>query len=141
LGGSTTKEGNIIIRSLLEGLEGSSTIFGKKNKTSVNAAVFINSTFANTMDFDDFYVGHPGATIVPVALNVGEPVSASGRDVIIAVALSYEISMKIGLGLRPKLERRNIHGDGTWQVFGAVVAASKLIRLNSKEIANAFGIA
>ena len=76
-----------------------------------------------------------------MALNVGESVSASGRDVIIAVALSYEISMRIGLGLCPKLERWNIHGYGTWQVFGAVVASSKLIRLNSKEIANAFGIA
>ena len=36
-----------------------------------------------------------------MALNVGESVSASGRDVIIAVALSYEISMRIGLGFEP----------------------------------------
>jgi len=141
LGGSTTYEGNIVIMSLLEGAKGSSTIFGRDDRISINSAVFINSTLSNILDFDDFYIGHPGATIVPIALNVGEYTNASGKEIITAAALGYEISIRMGLGLRPKAERDKIHGNGTWQMFGAVVAASKLIKLNSEEIANALGIA
>jgi 2-methylcitrate dehydratase PrpD len=141
LGGSTIDEGHIVISSLLAGGLGSSTIFGHKEETSLSSAVFINSTLSNILDFDDFYIGHPGATIIPVALNVGELRNTSGKDIITAVALGYEIAIRIGLGLRPTVERRYVHGHGTWQVFGATVTASKLFGLNTGEIANALGIA
>lgn len=141
LGGSVTDEGKIVIKSLLKGGQGSSTIFGHKIRISLNSAVFINSTLSNILDFDDTYLGHPGATIVPVALNVGEFGNASGKDIITAITLGYEIAMRIGIGLRPTVERKYVHGHGTRQVFGATVTASKLFGLNNEEMANALGIA
>ena len=141
LGGSATNEGEIVISSLLAGERGFSTIFGRKKKTSLTSAVFINSTLSNILDFDDTYIGHPGATIVPVALNVGEDTNASGKEVITAVVLAYEVAIRIGLGLRPTVERKYVHGHGSWQVFGAVAAASKLLGLETREINNALGIA
>lgn len=143
LGGSATNKGEIVISSLLAGERGFSTIFGRKKKTSLTSAVFINSTLSNILDFDDTYIGHPGSTIVPVALNIGEytTTNASGKELITAVVLAYEVAIRIGLGLRPTVERKYVHGHGTWQVFGAVVAASKLLRLSTGEIANALGIA
>jgi len=141
LGGSATNEGEIVISSLIAGEYGFSTIFGRKKKISLTSAVFINSTLSNILDFDDTYIGHPGATIVPVALNVGEYTNASGKEVITAVVLAYEIAIRIGLGLRPTVERECVHGHGTWQVFGVVLAASKLLGLNTREMANALGIA
>lgn len=141
LGGSTINEGHIVISSLLAGERGFSTIFGHKEGTSLSSAVFINSTLSNILDFDDTYIGHPGATIVPVALNIGEYTNASGKEVITAIVLAYEVAIRIGLGLRPTVERKYVHGLGTWQVFGAVVAASKLLGLETGEINNALGIA
>lgn len=141
LGGSATNEGEMVISSLLVGERGFSTIFGRKNKTSLASALFINSTLSNILDFDDTYMGHPGATIVPVALNIGEYTKASGKEVITAVVLAYELAIIIGLGLRPTVERKYVHGHGTWQVFGAVAAASKLLGLEVREINNALGIA
>jgi len=141
LGGSRTDIGEVVIRSLLEGQSGFSTIYGYKKKTSLTSAIFINSTLSNILDFDDFYMGHPGATIVPVALNVGEHLNLSGKDVIAAIVLGYEIAIRIGLGLRPTVKRKYVHGHGSWQVFGATVTASKLFGLDAKEIANALGIA
>ncbi len=142
LGGSTTSVGEIVISSSLHAKErGLSTIFGCKKKTSLTNAVFINSTLSNILDFDDVYIGHPGATIIPVALNVSENTNVSGKELITAVVLAYEIGIRMGLGLRPTVERKYIHGLGTWQVFGAVVAASKLLKLNTEEIANALSIA
>ena len=52
-------------------------------KASLCSAVFINSTLSNILNFDDTYIGHLGATIVPVALNIGEDIHASGKEVII----------------------------------------------------------
>jgi len=141
LGGSVTNVGEKVINSLIAKECGFSTIFGHKKKTSLTSAIFINSTLSNILDFDDTYIGHPGATIVPVALSVGENTNASGKELITAVVLAYEVAIRIGLGLRPTVERKYIHGHGTWQVFGAVVVASKLLRLNTGEIANALGIA
>jgi len=141
LGGSATEEGKIVIKSLLEGEPGSSTILGCKEKTSLTSAVFINSTLSNILDFDDTYTGHPGATVVPVAFNVGELTNASGKEIITAVLLGYEVSLRIGLGLRPTIERKYVHGSGSWQTFGAVVTASKFFRLNTENIASALGIA
>jgi len=142
LGGSMTDEGNIVIKSLLKGGgQGSSTIFGHKIRTSLSSAVFINSVFTNILDFDDTYIGHPGATIVPVALNVGEFRNISGKDIITAMIIGYEIAIRIGIGLRSTVERKYVHGHGTWQVFGSTVTASKLLGLNNEEMVNALGIA
>ena len=142
LGGSVTNIGKIVINSSIAKECGLSTIFGHKKKTSLTSAVFINSTLSNILDFDDTYIGHPGATIIPVALNLAEYTNTCGKDLLTAIVLAYEISIRIGLALRPVAEERKyVHGHGTWQVFGAVTAASKMMGLNAGEIANAFGIA
>ena len=57
------------------------------------------------------------------------------------LVLAYEVVIRISLGLRPTVERKYVHGHSTWQVFGSVVTASKLLGLNTGEIANALGIA
>jgi len=143
LGGARTEIGDILIKSLIYLENGSSTssIFGSKLKTSLLNAVFINSNLVNILDFDDTYIGHPGATIVPVALNLGEYLNSTGKELITAVGLAYELMLRIGLGLRSTEERKYVHGHGSWQVFGAVIVASKLLKLNSLEIANAIAIA
>ena len=114
LGGSATNIGKIVINSPIAKECGNSTIFGHKKKTSLTSAVFINSTLSNILDFDDTYIGHPGATIVPVALNIAEYTNACGKDLITAIILAYEISIRIGLALRPATEERKyVHGHGT----------------------------
>ena len=142
LGGSITNIGKIVINSPIAKENGLLTIFGHNKKTSLTSAVFINSTLSNILDFDDTYNGHPGATIVPIALNLAEHINASGKDLITAVILAYEISIRIGTALRPLSdERKYIHGHGTWQTFGATTVASKILGLNTVETAHAFAVA
>lgn len=142
LGGERTEIGGIVINNLkhLNNDSSTSTIFGCK-KTNLFNAVFINSNLVNVLDFDDTYIGHSGATIVPVALNVGEYLNSSGKELITAVGLACELMIRIGLGLRSSEERKYVHGHGLWQVFEAVIIVAKLLKLNYLQIANAIAIA
>jgi 2-methylcitrate dehydratase PrpD len=90
----------------------------------------------------DFSDNHPGSTLIPAALAVGEHLVASGPSLIEAMVAAYEISIRIGTAIQPSRERmKEVWFVRTWQTFGAVAAAGKLLSLDSVEMANAFGIA
>ena len=142
LGGVRTQTGGIIL-DLMKHLGGKpeATIFGWAEKTSCVHASFANASIVNILDYDDTYSGHPGATTIPPAINVAEEIDASGKDLITAIVLGYETSIRICDAIRPSVERKHIHGHGTWQTFGAVTVASKLLNLNLEETMGALGIA
>jgi 2-methylcitrate dehydratase PrpD len=141
LAGSKTREGRILQKSLLFHEKGISSILGFSRKTAFFNAIFINSTLVNILDFDDCYIGHPGATIIPPAINFAELMELTGKELITTIIIAYEVSIRLGLGLRPIGERKYILGHGTWQVFGSASIAAKLLKLNCSKITNAFGIA
>jgi len=143
LNGAKTKIGEIIIKTLVNNKSNSKNYFsiiGSKKKTEELNAIFINTSTSNILDYDDYYIGHPGCTIIPIAFNLAEEIKASGEDIINSVCLAYDIMLKIALGVRNKEERRYIHGHSTWQIFGSVIVASKLLDLDINEIVNALGI-
>ena len=143
IGGSQTNVGKICIKSILQfDFNPEVLIWGTDKKSSLFISVFINSTFANAMDFDDTYVGHPGATIIPSAFALAEYLGSSGKELVEAVVTGYEVQERIGEALIPTSERiKKVKGFGTFQIFGATVCAAKLLRLNKQQIANALGIA
>jgi 2-methylcitrate dehydratase len=111
-------------------------------KTSPELAVFANGVMIRYLDFNDAYVsqmngaGHPSDTIAAL-LTAGELSQRSGRDLITATVLAYEVYCKIGdvfdyLG----------HGVDHTTVtgMGAVVAAGKLLGLTPEEMVHAIGI-
>ena len=139
LAGSTTNVGKILIETI-EDLSGNnpSTIMGSGSKTSPPYAAFVNGNMADICELNDAY----GATIIEPAIAVGELVKATGKELINACCLGYEVSGRIGTAVRPTLSRRVIaHGSGGHQTFGTVTAASKLLGLSKEMIANALGIA
>jgi len=142
LGGCRTDIGKAVI-DLTRYLAGKpkSTVFGSGVKTSSPYAAFANAAMSNALDFDDTYVGHPGATVVPSAIAVGESAYASGKSVIAATVVGYEVSLRIGMAIQPSWERlRQVWGLGTWQTFGAAAAAAKLLGLNEEDTLNALTV-
>ncbi len=121
-----------------------STILTTGQKTNSLFACYVNAALGNALDIDDTYLasGHPGATVVPAALAVGEKLGSSGRELINAVVLGYEVSLRICDAIRPSQERERITPSmATWQIFGAMTAAAKLLNLDATRIAAAFGFA
>jgi len=140
-GGILSKEGKILIQSLLLNETGYSTIIGYSKKTTFFNSIYINPISANILDFDDSVIGHPGATVVPPAINLAELFELSGKELIVSVIIAYEISIRLGINLQPLVSRESILGHGTWQTFGSTSVACKLLNLSNESIANAFGIA
>jgi len=144
-GGRQTDLGKAIVTPIRSmGGSEESTIVGGGARVPTIQAAFVNGTTANALDYDDtlFGMGHPGASIIPAALAIGEWVKASGKDVITAILLGYDIGDRIGLAIQPTYERlKQVWGVGTWQTFSAVVAAAKVLKLDLKQTLNAYGVA
>lgn len=145
LGGCKTIIANIVTK-FIESIGGvpESTVIGVKHKTNCINAAFANAAIANALDADDTYLNtsHPAVPILSAALALGEKVEASGKELLSAFVTGYEVFTRIKLATIPTFKTyRRLHGLATWQVFGAVVAASKILGLNLDQTVNALGIA
>ncbi|GGE52591.1 hypothetical protein GCM10007276_32010 [Agaricicola taiwanensis] len=127
----------------LGGSPDASILFSDQRADPVRAA-YLNGVIAGSLEWDDTHVGamlHPGVTVWPAALAVGELTGASGKEVIAAAAAGYEVMIRIGLSVQPSHFRRGFQSTATCGVFGATTAAAKLLGLDAKGIRDALGIA
>lgn len=123
---------------------GSFTVVGDGGTWSQAQAALLNGAFAHTMDFDDtnpFGVLHPGAPVIPIALGCAEHSDSSGRELLDAVVLGYEVTCRVGGALTASAYARGFHNTSVAGIFGAVAAAGRLQRLTAETIESAFGIA
>ena len=125
--------------------DGTCSVFGDSRSYAPPAAALINGTLAHSLDFDDTHAEgslHSSAPIVPAALAAAEMVNASGKDLIAAIVVGYEIQIRLSLALNPSDHYdRGFHPTATCGVFGAAAAAGKLLGMDAEGIQNAFGIA
>ena len=124
---------------------GDCTVIGDDQRYTPSAAALINGTLAHSLDFDDTHAAaslHSSAPIVPAAWAAAEMVGASGKDLITAIVAGYEVQIRLGLALDPSAHYdRGFHPTATCGVFGAAVAAGKLLGLDANSIESALGIA
>ena len=94
---------------------GPATIVNYGDKVPVDDAAFVNGTFGQGCELDDYYDqggGHPGAASVPVALALAEKGPVRGKIFIAAIAAGYETGWRVGPGLLPGMMRRGYHARG-----------------------------
>lgn len=124
------------------------SILARGSRTSAVQAAYTNGYLANLLDADETFLnyGHIANAIVPSALAVAERLGASGRDLLAAVAIGFEVAGRIGLSYRMwrlidgKPEWTAVAGY-SWVVFGVAAAAGHLLKLDRQQMASAFGIA
>jgi 2-methylcitrate dehydratase len=118
------------------------TILCSGTKTSADLAIFANGVMIRYLDFNDAFVslthgaGHPSDTIAAL-LTAAEVSGRSGRDLITATVLAYEIFCKIADSfdyLGSGVDHSTITG------FAAVVGASRLLALSAEQMVHAIGI-
>ena len=101
--------------------------------TAVNAAL-ANAMCAHADETDDFEPvtkAHPGSSVIPAALAVGEREHRSGQEFIRAVALGYDLTCRLLIALGPDLVRGSHRSaEGTSSTFGGLGAAASLARLD-----------
>jgi 2-methylcitrate dehydratase PrpD len=103
------------------------TVIGAGIRTESSKAALINGTAGTFLELDEgnqFARGHPGIHVVPAALAVAEEMNLSGRDLLTALVLGYEIGARIGIASKLRM---SMHPHGTWGTVGATVAVGKLM--------------
>jgi 2-methylcitrate dehydratase PrpD len=121
------------------GAPGTCTVMGKSDKLKPPDAAFVNGTFGQGCELDDF--GHAGAATVPVALALAEDQHASGADLLTAVAIGYEIFARLYEAGMPDLNERGFHAQCVLGVFASTAVAGKLLGLSFDQLVHAFGVA
>lgn len=110
-------------------------------RTSVANAVFVNGVASHIVELDDIHktsIVHAATVVIPVALAVAEWLGKSGRDLITAIAIGYDVCFRIGEAVGPS-HYKFWHNTATCGTFGAVAAAAKLLDLEEGRIVHALG--
>lgn len=142
VGGADMAPSGTLLRVLAAGGQGSVAIRGTSARLGFFDAAYYGAQTANVLDFDDNMFAHPGATINPVALAVGQAARAKGKDLLTATVAAYEVSCRVAESIMPTCERTQVvRGFSTWQTFGALVASGKLLSLSEVQMENAMGLA
>lgn len=123
------------------GGRGDATAIGSSRKIALPNAALVNTYMANILDFDDTFRGHPGCTVIPPALAGAEMVGATGKELITAVTIGYEIHARICQAMYSSSETADKISGVASQVFGSVASISKILSLSHESVSDALGIA
>src|SRR5512140_2402990 len=104
---------------------------------AVNAA---SSHFAEQDDVHNSSVFHPAAVVIPPALAVAQALGASGRDLVTAIVVGYEVGIRVGEFLG-RSHYRVFHTTGTAGTVAAAAAVAKLLGLDADRTQHALGSA
>lgn len=125
--GMQTSEMKALVAAHLKGSPpGSAWVFGTGRKALPIDAALLNGTAGTWLELDEgnlFAKGHPGIQVVPAAVAAAQELGATGADLLVAVAVGYEVSSRIHRAADVKLA---VHPHGTYGVIGAALAVGKL---------------
>ncbi|MBL6597287.1 MAG: MmgE/PrpD family protein [Alphaproteobacteria bacterium] len=124
------------------GAAGQASLIGRSERVDPLTAAFLNAAAANVHDFDDTHlrtVIHPAAPVAPALLALSEKRLVSGPALIQALALGIEVTCRIGNAISPGHYARGWHITSTCGVFGAALAAGKVLGLDARRLVWALG--
>jgi 2-methylcitrate dehydratase PrpD len=122
---------------------GNATVIGSTRPLTVAGATWVNGACASALDMDDgnrMAMGHPGASVIPAALAIAEQSGARGKDFLAALVAGYEVAVRASAARVPWYKDK-MYSTGIWGVFGATVAAGKLLGFDAATFQSALGTA
>lgn len=121
--------------------DGTSRVWFTDRSGDAITAATLNAMAATALDIDDGHrqaAGHPGAAVVASALAGARP-DMSGAELLTAVVLGYEVSVRVALARIPEHHRSTV--SGRWSGTGAAAVMAKLQGLPPDMIAQSILIA
>jgi 2-methylcitrate dehydratase PrpD len=100
-----------------------STLVGFHDGAAARWAAMVNATAACSFETDEgnrFGGGHPAIHVVPAALARAEELHASGKKLLTAIVVAYEVMSRLAAGATP---RWPVHSHGTHGSPGAAIAS------------------
>ncbi len=124
------------------GVRSGATIMVDGSTATRGGAAFANSEMALAGGKWDTFrmLTHPGTSVLPAAFAAVESVGASGREFIAGLAAGYEVMERMAADFIPTVMARGFHAGPVFGIFGAAVAAAKIMRLSEDQITAAIGL-
>jgi 2-methylcitrate dehydratase PrpD len=145
LSGSRARTGEILREYVVKaGGEEQATVLGSGYRVPMAQAAFANAVAEHSIeldDVDDLALFHHGPPVVSAALAAAEHRGVGGRDLLVAMLAGCEMMNRLSLATNPALRDRGFHTTPVCGVFGAAVAAGRLLGLSAGELTSALGLA
>ena len=137
--GSQTRDGRQAVKFVTEeeaSARNGATLMVNGDKVTKGGAAFANSEMALAGGkYDTFrMLTHPNTAIIPGALVAAETAGASGKDFLTGLAAGYEVMERMASDFIPTVMSRGFHPGPVFSIFGAAVAAAKILRLTEDQV-------
>lgn len=121
---------------------GKASVWYLLDQVNPPAAAVSNSAAASALDVDDGHRdagGHPGSAVIPAAMALAEVTGTSGRDFLGAVAIGYEIGVRIAAAR--DFNALDTLSTGRWAAYGVAATVGRLLGMPGSQLAHALAIA
>ena len=122
---------------------GASEVLISRRQTTPLFAAMVNAASSHFAEQDDVHNGsvfHPAAVVFPAVLAVAQSIGCSGRDLLTAAVVGYEVGIRIGEFLG-RSHYKVFHTTGTAGTVAAAAAVGRLLQLTPEQMLHAFGSA
>ncbi|MQA80512.1 MAG: hypothetical protein GEV10_18870 [Streptosporangiales bacterium] len=123
---------------------GEALLVGTGESLDAEYASLVNATAGHGFEIDDYHPAptHIGCVAVPSAMAVGQEQRSSGRDVLEATVVAFEMIARVADATMPSMIfDRGFHATGAHGVFGSAAAAACLMGLSPQESLMALALA
>jgi 2-methylcitrate dehydratase PrpD len=124
------------------GSSGKSHLLGRAESTDPGTSALVHGFASNILDYDDTHWAtaiHPAGTVASALVALAGHNKVGGKDFLHAFLLGMEVECRIGMAVSPGHYQQGWHITATCGVFGAAVAAGRVIGLSSQQMAWAMG--
>ena len=114
-----------------------------KNKLPCANSAFLSACYAHGADMDDGNrkaMGHVGAHVISAVLTLSQTLNVSGKDIITAINVGYEVYNRVAAAVQPGLVHRGFHSTGTAGAIACGAACAKLMGMDSEGIYNTMAL-
>jgi 2-methylcitrate dehydratase PrpD len=125
-------------------LPGKATSFVDGTKGPPWEVAFVNSVIGQSTGQEDMHADsscHCGSMIIPTAFAVGQELNSSGKEVIAAIIMGYDVTGRIGMSVLSPDFSRKFRPSGVFGPYGTCAAAARLYGLNEEQTVNGLGMA
>ena len=144
LAGASEPVSRIVQRVVSADGPGPCRLLGTPLSAGASNAALANGTAAHAHDYDDMCfvsLAHPSAPLVAAALAAAERGGASGRLLLDAYLVGFELEARLGRAMNPRHYQRGWHCTSTLGTIGAAAAAARILGLSAHATDHALAIA
>lgn len=123
--------------------DGSAQLIPSGQKTSPYFAAMVNAAAAHMVEQDDLHnssVFHPACVVFPPALAMAQDLNASGKALLTACVVGYEVGIRVGEFLG-RSHYKIFHTTATAGTIAAAATVGRLLGLTTAQMQDALGSA